>query len=75
MLGPGKYDDVCTTARQMAGAEVALVVIINGKQGSGFSMQGDAHALLGHLDVAELLEHVALTLRQDLDHGGNPHGL
>ena len=65
-LGPGRYDDVCTAARTMSGAEVAIVLILNGDRGSGFSIQGDEHALLGHLDVARLLEHVAATLRKDL---------
>ena len=65
-IGPGKYDDVCTLAREAAGAEVACVIILNGNKGSGFSMQGDEKAILGHLDVARLLEAVAATLRKDL---------
>lgn len=65
-IGPGKYDDVCTAARVAAGAEVALVIIINGNKGSGFSMQGDAKALITSGTVADLLEAVAAELRRDL---------
>jgi hypothetical protein len=38
-IGPGKYDDICTAARDNAMAEGALVIIFNGKRGSGFSAQ------------------------------------
>lgn len=65
MLGPGKYDDACTAARTMTNAEVALVIILNGDKGSGFSMQGDAAAQPTVEQVATLLEHVAAELRRD----------
>lgn len=38
-IGPGKYDDLCTEARTKAGAEGALLLIVNGARGSGFSAQ------------------------------------
>ncbi len=37
--GPGKYDDVCTLAREEANAEGAILIIINGDKGTGFSSQ------------------------------------
>jgi hypothetical protein len=38
-IGPGKYDDVCTVARETANAEGCILVILDGSQGSGFSCQ------------------------------------
>lgn len=37
--GPGKYDDLCTTVRDLARSEGAAVIVINGCLGSGFSVQ------------------------------------
>lgn len=55
-LGPGKYDDLCTQARQAAGAVFTLLVIGEGIHGSGFSVQivepgftPDIPALLRHM--------------------------
>lgn len=39
MIGPGKYDDLCTAAREQAKAEGAILIIINGEHGGGFSCQ------------------------------------
>lgn len=38
-LGPGKYDDLCSHIRGIAEAEGAIVFIVNGTRGSGFSAQ------------------------------------
>lgn len=38
-LGPGKYDPLCTHVREQAKAKCALVIVIGGELGSGFSMQ------------------------------------
>lgn len=38
-VGPGKYDVECSAARESAGAIAAIVVIIGGNRGSGFSVQ------------------------------------
>lgn len=38
-LGPGKYDDLCTSVRHAAYANAVLLVIIDGDRGSGFSVQ------------------------------------
>lgn len=37
--GAGKYDDICTQARESAQAHSAVVIILGGKQGHGFSVQ------------------------------------
>ena len=39
MIGPGKYDEECTTAREATKAEGALLLVFNGNKGSGFSAQ------------------------------------
>lgn len=38
-LGPGKYDPLCTHVREQAGAAGAIVIVLNGVYGSGFSVQ------------------------------------
>ena len=40
--GPGKYDDLCTKIREEAGATGVILLIGDGKLGSGFSVHGDA---------------------------------
>ena len=42
MLGPGKYDDLCTEAREQAEALLVAVMVMGGKRGSGFSVQATA---------------------------------
>ena len=65
MIGPGKYDDACTAARVVANAEVAIVMIINGDKGSGFSVQGSLHTDLTVEQIAGFLEHIAAEMRRD----------
>jgi hypothetical protein len=59
-IGPGKYDDACTTARIATGARAVVLVVIGGRDGSGFSVQGlgDAPALFPQLlrDMANEIE-------------------
>lgn len=58
--GKGMYDDLCTEVRESANAEGAIVIVVNGDVGSGFSMQMPEH-MKGV--VAGVLEHVAEQLR------------
>ena len=37
--GPGVYDARCTTARDLSDAESAILIIVKGVEGSGFSVQ------------------------------------
>jgi hypothetical protein len=37
--GPGKYDDITTHVRRVTKANVAMVIILEGNRGSGFSVQ------------------------------------
>jgi hypothetical protein len=39
-IGPGKYDMLCTIVRESAKAEAVVVMVFNGNNGSGFSVQG-----------------------------------
>ena len=45
-LGPGKYDAQCTAAREASGAEGAILIILGGARGDGFSAQLPPHALV-----------------------------
>lgn len=38
-MGPGKYDSLCTAAREAATAQGAILFILNGHAGTGFSAQ------------------------------------
>jgi len=43
-MGPGKYDKVCTLAAKLAGINGGggvVLIVIDGDQGSGFSVQAD----------------------------------
>jgi tRNA A37 N6-isopentenylltransferase MiaA len=60
-LGPGKYDDLCTDVREKSAAEGAIVIVVGGNRGTGFSCQ----ATLGVLaSLPQLLETVAREMRQ-----------
>jgi hypothetical protein len=65
-LGPGKYDDLCTHVREKAKAQAAIVIVLNGERGSGFSMQAGLNETLG---LPELLESIAAQIRGDLAKG------
>jgi len=63
--GPGKYDDVCTMAREMAGVQSpggAVLIIIGGDRGPGFECQCDALTLAY---LPEMLEKIAGDIRAD----------
>ena len=61
-LGPGKYDALCTAAREGAKARGALLIILDGEHGNGFSCQAD---LVSTLTLPDLLEDVARQIRRD----------
>jgi hypothetical protein len=69
MLGPGKYDSLCTLVRQISGAEVgAVIIVLGGKLGNGFCVQvapGAERELPGVFrDVAAQIEADFEKLRQ-----------
>jgi len=45
MLGPGKYDQVCTDVRKHTRAAGVILIVCSGYQGSGFSAQLPAHLM------------------------------
>jgi hypothetical protein len=63
-VGSGKYDALCTAARQQADAEVVLLIVLNGNKGSGFSMQNRGPR---EFDLPGLLERVAADIRKDME--------
>ena len=55
MLGPGKYDELCTQAREHAQARGVLLLVIGGTKGSGFSVQADLETTLKVPGILRLL--------------------
>lgn len=60
--GPGKYDDVCTVARESTDASSVVLIVIDGNKGTGFSVQSDLDTLVR---LPELLEELARQIRND----------
>lgn len=69
MMGPGKYDDLCTIVREQAQAAGVIVIVIGGNKGSGFSCQAD---LMATAKLPDLLEIMAAEIRKDME--GDKHG-
>ena len=65
-MGPGRYDELCTYVREKAKAEGAIVIVVNGDKGSGFSCQAD---LASTLMLPDLLEMMARQIRADMTSG------
>ena len=61
MIGPGKYDALCTLVREKAKAKGVLLIVLNGDKGSGFSCQTDAESVLL---LPEMLEYMAQQIRE-----------
>jgi hypothetical protein len=62
MIGPGKYDDLCTLVREKAKAAGVLLIVLEGDKGSGFSCQTDLERTLL---LPDLLEYVADKIRKE----------
>jgi hypothetical protein len=67
--GPGKYDAVCTMARERTQARLLVLVVIDGIHGSGFSVQARG----GPADVRELAA-LLRNMAQQLDEDANAQG-
>lgn len=65
-VGPGVYDEVCTMVREATEAQAVVVMVIGGKHGSGFSIQGTAYALS---QVPDALDMIAPQVRRDFFRG------
>lgn len=66
-LGPGKYDEVATAAREAAGAQAVILIVLNGAHGSGFSVQAVGEDISTRLPA--LLRTVADGIESDLKGG------
>lgn len=64
VIGAGKYDDLCTYVRETAKADAAMVVVLGGDKGPGFSVQADPVWLLA---LPDMLEHMARQIRTDME--------
>ncbi len=62
MLGAGKYDELCTYVRDQAGARGAIIVVIGGVKGAGFSCQAD---LVTTLSLPAILRRLANQIEAD----------
>jgi hypothetical protein len=60
-FGPGIYDSLCTYVRGAAHAKGAIVIIIDGDLGSGFSAQLPP---LESLQIPDILERMARQIRE-----------
>jgi len=65
MTGAGKYDDLCTQAREAAQAEGAILIVMGGNKGQGFSAQLPLHLIAV---VPQMLRHVADEIEADRAH-------
>ena len=61
-LGPGKYDDLATKARETANAAGVVLIVFGGEHGHGFSCQAD---LATTLALPDILEDIARQIRAD----------
>lgn len=62
MLGAGKYDQLCTYVREQAGAQGALLLVLGGTKGPGFSLQAD---LVTTLRLPAILRDLADQIEAD----------
>ena len=60
-LGPGKYDNLCTIVRKRAQAAAAIVIVVGGNRGHGFSVQANETAALA---LPAILEQIASEMRR-----------
>lgn len=63
MRGAGKYDDLATYVRTQAGAKAVLVIVLDGKFGSGFACQGENHDPATY--APEVLRKIADEIERD----------
>ncbi len=68
--GPGKYDVLTTMVREGAKARGCVVIVVEGVQGSGFSIQADPETLAA---LPAMLESMAKEIREDI-YGGKLEG-
>jgi hypothetical protein len=63
-LGPGKYDSLLTEARVKSGATAAILIIFEGDQGMGFSVQAPPEIVVG---IPQMLRGIADSIEEDIN--------
>lgn len=66
MIGPGKYDDACTKAKEMTEAKGVILIVFEGSKGAGFSAQ---LPLSLAIKVPTILRDVADQIERDEENG------
>jgi hypothetical protein len=71
-MSEGKYDSICTKVREETKAAFALVIVLGGDKGEGFSLQMDAARVDPKfmLKVPTFLRNVADGVEKQLKEGG-----
>jgi hypothetical protein len=65
-LGPGKYDALCTEARERSKGRGAILIILESGKGMGFSVQAGIEDLL---KLPNILRFIADGIEEDLKKG------
>jgi hypothetical protein len=65
-VGPGKYDDALTLARQQCGSSAAVLIVIKGESGPGFACQADLESIA---KLPWILRNTADQIEADLKKG------
>jgi len=63
MNNPGKYDDICTMAREATQADGVVLIVMNGIKGGGFSVQAPPEILIY---LPSMLTYIAKEIQEDL---------
>jgi hypothetical protein len=66
MIGPGKYDALCTLIRERTQARAVLLIVLDGEYGNGFSCQSDSETLRA---LPDILEQTAARIRREGPYG------
>lgn len=61
--GPGKYDDVCVEVMEKTQSDCAIILVINGKNGNGFSVNSISMDIV--MDLPLILRHMANLIEDD----------
>lgn len=63
-LGPGRYDAHATAVRTRTDAQLVVVIVVGGAQGSGFSVQATSRE--AERALPDVLDTIAQQIRADV---------
>jgi hypothetical protein len=67
-IGPGKYDEALTVARQLCGATGAVLIVFGGENGPGYSCQATLEMMETMPNMLRLMANgIEADLRKDID--------